>query len=180
MFATSVWKTLITIANGWTPVWVEGTTGKLTFLDLWALSLLSTWSKTCSINSSVFMHYFQVLLLGTVLSYNRRLSAYCGCVVRIYSALPQSVQLTDCTAVCRWVTCSIILPSRWKLQHWKLSFVPSFQRCVGEWYLADVFAVSSHKDEFSWSPNTSLRNSHAEHHLPTAAKPSAGLSPLPL
>lgn len=87
------------------------------------LSLLSTLSKTCSVNSSVFMHYFQVLLLGTVLSYNRCLSAYCGRVVRIYSALPQSVQLTDCTAVCRWVTCSIILPSRWKLQHWKLSFL---------------------------------------------------------
>lgn len=56
----------------------------------------------------------------------------------------------------------------------------SFCRYVGEWHLAGVSTPSTYKDQFSWSPYTSLHNSHAKHHLFAAAGSSAGFPLLSL
>lgn len=55
-----------------------------------------------------------------------------------------------------------------------------FYRHAGEWDLAGVHTISTHKDKLSWSPHIGLHNSHAEHCLPAAVLSSAGFSLLPM
>lgn len=107
VFATSVWKTLITIANGWTPAWVVETTGKMVFWVNLCSSGVSFHDITCRMLydlTSGFVCCLQVLLRGTVLCYTGGTPARCCHLVHIYSALSGSRQPTDGSTVRQWVT----------------------------------------------------------------------------
>lgn len=107
VFATSVWKTLITIANGWTPAWVVGTTGKMASWVNLCTSCVSFHKMTCGMLyelTSGFVCCLQVLLCGTVLCYTGYTPACCCHLVHIYSALSGPKQPTDGPTVWQWVT----------------------------------------------------------------------------